>query len=81
MEGTLVDGDRAINCIDIYNGFTVGINLLNMVLKLADNDNYVAQGNVGQEPLFKLGTIFLRLLERFFLVYTPHQQRYDSVEG
>lgn len=48
--------------------------LLSSFLHLANNDNYIARGNDGHKPLFKLGTIYQRLLERFFLVYTPHQQ-------
>ena len=48
--------------------------LLTSFLHLANNDQYIARGNPGHDPLFKLGNIYKLLLHRFFVVYTPHQQ-------
>jgi hypothetical protein len=40
---------------------------------LVNNDSYIPSGQPGHDPLFKLGSVYKRIVDRFFSSYTPHQ--------
>ncbi|XP_071129298.1 piggyBac transposable element-derived protein 4-like [Mytilus edulis] len=47
--------------------------LMSSFFHLANNDEYVARGQPNYNPLFKLGTFYGRIVNRFHSVYTPGQ--------
>lgn len=48
--------------------------LLMSFFHLADNTKLIARGLPGHDPLFKLGSIYKRIIWRFHDTYTPNQQ-------
>ena len=47
--------------------------LITSFFHLVNNDSYIPRGQPGHDPLFKLGSVYKRIVDRFFSSYTPHQ--------
>ena len=47
--------------------------LITSFFHLVNNDSYIPRGQPGHDPLFKLGSVYKRIVNRFFSSYTPHQ--------
>ena len=47
--------------------------LITSFFHLVNNDSYIPCGRPGHDPLFKLGSVYKRIVDRFFSSYTPHQ--------
>jgi hypothetical protein len=52
--------------------------LITSFFHLVNNDSYIPRGQPGHDPLFKLGSVYKRIVDRFFSSYTPHQYTVDS---
>jgi hypothetical protein len=47
--------------------------LITSFFHLVNNDSYIPRGQPGHNPLFNLGSVYKRIVDRFFSSYTPHQ--------